>query len=76
MEMVKVKAMLGSIPAPNSGSFVEKKEKNIRGQIGQNGKKTFKKREIRVCTKTCKKNKTVFSSRLTKKPSYSESQLK
>jgi hypothetical protein len=35
MEMVNVKAMPGSIPAPNSGSFVEKKEKNIGSQIGQ-----------------------------------------
>ncbi len=43
MEMVNVKAMLGSIPAPNSCSIMEKNKKNIGSQIGQTDKKTFKK---------------------------------
>jgi hypothetical protein len=34
--------MPGSIPAPNSGSFVEKNKKNIGSQMGQTHKKTFK----------------------------------
>jgi hypothetical protein len=38
MEMVFGKAMLGCIPAPNSGSFVEK---NIGSQMGQTDKKIF-----------------------------------
>jgi hypothetical protein len=33
------KAMPGSIPAPNSGSFVEKNKKNIGSQMGQTKKK-------------------------------------
>jgi hypothetical protein len=39
MEMVNVKAMPGLIPAPNSGSFVEKNKKNIGSQMGQNQQK-------------------------------------
>jgi hypothetical protein len=39
MEMVNIIAMPGSIPAPNSGSFVEKNKKNISCQIGQADKK-------------------------------------
>jgi hypothetical protein len=35
------KAMTGSIPAPNSGSFVEKTKKNICSQMGQTDKKNF-----------------------------------
>ncbi len=42
MEMVNVKAMPESIPAPNSGSFIEKK-KNIGSQMGQTDKKHLKK---------------------------------
>jgi hypothetical protein len=42
MEMVNVKAMPGSIPAPNSGSFVEKNRKNIGSQIRQTDKKHLK----------------------------------
>jgi hypothetical protein len=38
MEMVNVKAMPGSIPVLNSGSFVEKK-KNIDSQMKQTDKK-------------------------------------
>jgi hypothetical protein len=38
-----LKAMPGSILAPNSGSFVEKNKKNIGSQMGQTGKKHFKK---------------------------------
>jgi hypothetical protein len=41
MEMINVKAMPGSIPAPNSGLIMEKK-KNIGSQMGQNNKKTLK----------------------------------
>ncbi len=40
MEMVNVKAMPRSIPAPSSGSFVEKNKKNISSLMGQ-AKKTF-----------------------------------
>ncbi len=36
--MVNAKAMPGLIPAPNSGSIVEKK-KNIGSQMGQTDKK-------------------------------------
>ncbi len=39
MDMVNVKAMPGSIPAPNSGSFVEKIRKNIGSQRGKLTKK-------------------------------------
>jgi hypothetical protein len=35
------KAMPGSIPAPNSGSFVEKNKENIGSQMGQTDKKHF-----------------------------------
>jgi hypothetical protein len=38
MEMVN-HAMPGSIPAPNSGSFVEKTKKNKGSQMGQADKK-------------------------------------
>ncbi len=38
MEMVNVKAMPGSIPAPNSGSIVEKKIRKI--QVAKWGKLT------------------------------------
>jgi hypothetical protein len=38
MEMVNVKAMPGSIPAPNSGSFIEK-NKNIGSQTTKHLKK-------------------------------------
>jgi hypothetical protein len=38
------KAMPGSIPAPNFGSFVEKNKKNIGSQMGQTDKKTFLKK--------------------------------
>jgi hypothetical protein len=34
-----LKAMPGSIPAPNSGSFMEKYKKNIGSQMGQTVKK-------------------------------------
>jgi hypothetical protein len=34
-------AIPGSIPAPNSGSFVEKNKKNISSQMGRTNKKTF-----------------------------------
>jgi hypothetical protein len=37
--MVKVKAMPGLIPAPNSGSLVEKNKKNIGSQMRQTDKK-------------------------------------
>ncbi len=42
MEMVNIKAMPGLIPAPNSGSFVEKIRKNIGSQMGQTDKKHLK----------------------------------
>jgi hypothetical protein len=45
MEMVNVKAMPGLIPAPNSGSIMEKTKnykKNIVSQMGQTDKKTLK----------------------------------
>jgi hypothetical protein len=45
MEMANVKAMPGSIPAPNSGSIMEKNKKNIGSQMGQTDKKTFFKAE-------------------------------
>jgi hypothetical protein len=35
------KAMPGLIPAPNSGSFVEKNKKNIGCQMGQTDKKNI-----------------------------------
>jgi hypothetical protein len=35
MEMVNFKAMPGSIPAPNSGSIMEKNKKNKGSQMGQ-----------------------------------------
>jgi hypothetical protein len=35
------KAMPGSIPAPNSGSFVEKNKKNIGSQMGQTDNKNI-----------------------------------
>jgi hypothetical protein len=37
MEMVNVKAMPGSIPAPNSGSIMEKNKKKILVAKGQTG---------------------------------------
>ncbi len=40
MEMVNVKAMPRSIPAPSSGSFLEKYKKNIGSQMMQT-KKNF-----------------------------------
>jgi hypothetical protein len=41
MEMVNVKAIPGSIPAPNSGSIMEKNKKNISSQMGQTDKKNI-----------------------------------
>jgi hypothetical protein len=42
MEMVNVKAMPRSIPAPNSGSIMEKKiRKNIGSQMGKTTKKNI-----------------------------------
>jgi hypothetical protein len=41
--MVNVKAMPGSIPAPNSGSLGEKIRKNIGSQMGQTDSKILKK---------------------------------
>ncbi len=43
MEMFNVKAMPESIPTPNSGSFVEKKRKKLRSQMGQTDKNIKKK---------------------------------
>jgi hypothetical protein len=37
-----LKANPGLIPAPNSGSFVEKNRKNMGSQMGQTDKKTLK----------------------------------
>jgi hypothetical protein len=47
MEMVTDKAMIGSISAPNSGSFVEK---NIGSKMGQTDKKHLKKNKKLFCT--------------------------
>jgi hypothetical protein len=38
MEMVNVKAMPGSIPAPNSGPIMEKIRRNKGSQMGQTEK--------------------------------------
>ncbi len=44
MEMFNIKAMPGSIPAPNSGSFVVKnKKKNLSSQMGQTDRSILKK---------------------------------
>ncbi len=45
MEMINVTAMPGTIPAPNSGSIMEK---NKGSQMGQTDKKTFLKKEINL----------------------------
>jgi hypothetical protein len=41
MEMVNVKSMPGLIPAPDSGSIIEKNKKNIGSQMGQANKFFF-----------------------------------
>jgi hypothetical protein len=50
MEMVNVKAMPGSIPAPNSGSFVEKVRKI---KVAKRGKPTKKLKKLSLRDSTC-----------------------
>jgi hypothetical protein len=47
MEMVNIKTMLGLIPAPKSGSLMEKNKK-IGSQMGQTDKKTFNSHQLRL----------------------------